>query len=214
VKVSGLFETMRYSTGPIPDQLESHLDRIQASASHFGVSFDRDQANRLIASACSGLYGRRRVRLSLSGSGELSVGVVEFPVLTPAVSLVLAASAVESTDARLRYKIADRSLYAEMRRGSDGADDVIMHNERGEVTETTIANLAFGRDGRWWTPPLECGLLPGIERERLISTGLLAERVLMVGDLAQLDGIATVNALRGWQDAVFAGPSQRVSGSS
>jgi para-aminobenzoate synthetase/4-amino-4-deoxychorismate lyase len=39
-------------------------------------------------------------------------------------------------------------------------DDVLLWNERDEVTESTIANLVAEIDNSWWTPPLSCGLLP------------------------------------------------------
>ena len=67
------------------------------------------------------------------------------------------------------------------------ADDVVLVNERGHVTETTIANLAACLDGRWWTPPLTAGCLPGVERGRLLDAGGCAERDLTVEDLAQAD---------------------------
>ena len=75
-------------------------------------------------------------------------------------------------------------------------------NGRGELTEVTTANLAVRCEGRWWTPPLDSGLLPGVERARLVETGRLAERVLTAADLAAAEEVAVVNSLRGWRPAV------------
>jgi para-aminobenzoate synthetase/4-amino-4-deoxychorismate lyase len=205
VNIPGLFETMRYSTGPAPDQLDSHLARIQKSASYFDMAFDRDKAHHLVTSACVGLQAKMRVRLAVADCDEMSVEISDFPVLNPPVRLALAARCVDSSDIRLRHKISDRSPYEALRSSVQGADDVIMHNEKSEVTETTIANFVFRLDGRWWTPPCDCGLLPGVERMRLVSDSSLGERVLHLDELEYLDEIAVVGALRGWQQAILTG---------
>jgi para-aminobenzoate synthetase/4-amino-4-deoxychorismate lyase len=85
------------------------------------------------------------------------------------------------------------------------ADDVLLVNERGDVTESCTANLAARLDGRWWTPPLESGCLPGIERARLVARGVLRERVLRPADLRRADELALVNSLRGWRQATLSG---------
>jgi para-aminobenzoate synthetase/4-amino-4-deoxychorismate lyase len=72
------------------------------------------------------------------------------------------------------------------------------------VTETTIANLAVRLEGRWWTPPLSAGCLPGVERGRLLETGRLRERTLTVADLRRADNLAVVSSLRGWRPAILA----------
>jgi para-aminobenzoate synthetase/4-amino-4-deoxychorismate lyase len=77
------------------------------------------------------------------------------------------------------------------------------------VTETTRANLVVLLEERWWTPPLDCGLLPGIERGRLLTGGMVAERVITVGALHRAEGLATVSSLRGWQAASLAEASSR-----
>jgi branched-subunit amino acid aminotransferase/4-amino-4-deoxychorismate lyase len=45
-----------------------------------------------------------------------------------------------------------------------GADDVVMVNQAGEITEAATSNLAFIRDGVILTPPLDAGILGGITR--------------------------------------------------
>ncbi len=81
--------------------------------------------------------------------------------------------------------------------------DVVLTNQHGRVTETTIANLAVRLDGTWWTPPVSDGCLPGVERGRLLDEGVLRERSLAPDDLRAADGLAVVSSLRGWRDAVL-----------
>ncbi len=50
-----------------------------------------------------------------------------------------------------------------------GFDEVVLLNERGEVSECTSANIFLARGGTVWTPPLSSGCLPGVTRELLLA---------------------------------------------
>ena len=80
-------------------------------------------------------------------------------------------------------------------------DDVVLINQRGEVTETTIANLVVRRGDRWYTPPLDSGCLPGVYRAKLLEEGEIEERVLTLQDLVSADEIALINSVRLWRAA-------------
>ncbi len=45
-----------------------------------------------------------------------------------------------------------------------GADEVIILNQAGEVTESAVCNVAFIRDNALVTPPLSAGILAGVTR--------------------------------------------------
>ena len=66
-----------------------------------------------------------------------------------------------------------------------------------------MANLAVRLDGRWWTPPLSAGCLPGVARGRLVEEGRLGERDLAPEDLCRAEALAVVSSLRGWRPAVL-----------
>ena len=50
-----------------------------------------------------------------------------------------------------------------------GADEVVILNLAGEVTESAVSNIAFVRDGTVITPPLSAGILGGITRNLLVG---------------------------------------------
>src|ERR1700735_3868664 len=52
-----------------------------------------------------------------------------------------------------------------------GFDEVVLLNERGEVSECTAANIFCVRAGRVSTPPLSSGCLSGITRSVLLEIG-------------------------------------------
>ncbi len=89
------------------------------------------------------------------------------------------------------------------------AMDIIRRLEpfpRGEVTESCRANLVAAIAGRLLTPPLSCGLLPGVFRERLLARGVVAEAMLRPADLALASRLWLVNSVRFWTPAVLAAP--------
>lgn len=201
---SGLLETLRLDPDRGPVHLDRHLARLAASAGYFAIPFDPDTARKGVRAAVAGEVGARRVRLLLSAAGELTVGLSALPHPAPGpVRLAWAAERVDSRDVGLFHKTADRRRYERRQATRPDADDVILVNERGEVTETTIATLAVRLDGRWWTPPIGCGLLPGVERGRLVDAGELSQRIITVADLNRATGLAVVNSLRGWRPAVL-----------
>jgi len=82
-----------------------------------------------------------------------------------------------------------------------GFDEVILLNERGEVSECTSANV-FAVEGRKvWTPPLESGCLPGVTREILLEEirvpGIeLGEKPLLPADLERADEVFITSSTR------------------
>jgi para-aminobenzoate synthetase/4-amino-4-deoxychorismate lyase len=204
VRPPGLFETLRVEPDGRPVNLERHLDRLESSAGFFAIPFQRERVDKEVRAACRAAHRPQRARVSLAAGGALTVSLSEFPAVTPGpVRLGLANQPVDSQDRRLFFKSTDRRRYEEARASRPDVDDVILCNERGEVTETTIANLAVHLDGRWWTPALPCGLLPGVERGRLIDVGELAERVITVDEVRRARRLAVINSLRGWRAAIL-----------
>jgi para-aminobenzoate synthetase/4-amino-4-deoxychorismate lyase len=82
-------------------------------------------------------------------------------------------------------------------------DDVVLVNDRGEVTESTIANLAVRLDGIWVTPPIDAGLLPGTYRAVLLREDRLIERPVTVDELRGAGELALMSSVRGWRPAVL-----------
>ena len=77
-------------------------------------------------------------------------------------------------------------------------------NLRGEVTEGAISNIFIEKDGRWFTPPVECGLLAGVYRRHLLEARpAIEQRVLYPDDLRQADAIYLANAVRGLRRAAL-----------
>ncbi len=106
-------------------------------------------------------------------------------------------------DIFLFHKTSRRQRYEDARRRHPDADDVILINDRGEVTESTIANVAVHLDGRWVTPPIDAGLLPGIGRAAALEDGSLTEAPVTIEDLRSSEELVLISDARGWRRAIL-----------
>ena len=71
-------------------------------------------------------------------------------------------------------------------------------NQRDEVTEGAISNIFVRIEGRLYTPPLACGVLPGVFRRHLLEAVPRAEeRILTLADLRAADELFLCNSVRG-----------------
>ena len=199
-----LFETIKASWQDGPRHLDLHLARIKASAAYFGLPFDAVAAYTLVVDTCLGLPpegGIHRLRLALAANGELAITSAPLAPLVEPVRVLLADTPTHSGDVFLRHKTAIRSRYDAAWRAAEahGAFDALFFNERGELTEGGRSNVFVRLDGHWWTPPLSCGLLPGVMRQIVLAAPAwdARERIITREMLAKADGIMVCNALRG-----------------
>ena len=92
------------------------------------------------------------------------------------VRLELAAAPIDAVDVFLYHKTTHRAVYAAAEAGCHDGDDVLLYNQRGEVTETTRGNIVVRCGGDFWTPPVSCGLLPGAYRAAFCPKARSASR--------------------------------------
>jgi para-aminobenzoate synthetase/4-amino-4-deoxychorismate lyase len=197
-----LIETMLWNGGyPL---MEFHLDRLEDSAEYFDFPCDRAELKAALEArgrefAVGAPY---KVRLLLHNDGVLEIADELFaPTNENRIGRVrIATDRTDPADRMLYHKTTHRPLYAcaFQQVARDGFDDAIFLNLRGEVTEGAISNVFVEKDGRWFTPPVECGLLAGVYRRHLLKTRPeMEERVLFLDDLHTADAIYLANAVRG-----------------
>ena len=149
-----------------------HLDRLAHSARHFGFEFQRELALENITAFESAQP--QRLRLLLGPSGEPEIQATACPEVDSVVQLKLAVAPLDCMNPFLFHKSTHRLVYDIARLGQDDCDDVLLWNERDEITETTIYNIYLEIDGRLFTPPLNSGLLAGVYlRLTLVQSSLL-----------------------------------------
>ena len=191
-----LLETLRLEDGAYRLR-ERHLERLGASAGHFGFPCDPARA----AAALDALAARLpteawRVRLLLDRHGAVTTESYGLEAIPGPLRFALAAAPVDSSDEFLRHKTTQRAVY-QAHVPPAGCFDTLLWNERGELTEFTRGNLVVEIAGRRVTPPVACGLLPGVLRAELLARDEIHEQVVRCDELAQATGVWFINGVRG-----------------
>ena len=194
-----LLETLRLEQGVYALQ-QRHIDRVCASALYFGIPLSEQAVRDALESTARGrAVGRWRVRLLVTQHGELRIEKKPIDPLPEAgLHAALAASPISRNDRFLFHKTTHRSVYEARRAERPDVEETLLWNEEGELTEFTTGNLVLEREGQLWTPPLDCGLLPGTLRAELLAGGEISERVLRSPDLEAATALWLINSVRGW----------------
>lgn len=199
-----LLESLRWEPAGGYGLLDRHLARLCASADYFDFEIDLEQVQARLRALAATLPGKaHKVRVLVGEDGGVTCQAE--PLAPPAgpVRLALAPGPVDSGDVFLFHKTTQRAVYDEARAACLAADDTLLWNERGEITETCFGNIAVQLDGAWVTPPVTCGLLAGTYRAQLLADGRLTERIVRRADLPRAQGLAVLNSVRLWREAIL-----------
>jgi 4-amino-4-deoxychorismate lyase len=200
-----LIETFGFHPGQGLPRLDLHLRRMERSALLFGIAFDRKGAKAELQKIDGNTALRCRFTLDAQGQAELTTAPLP-PGKTWRVAI--AEQRLNSADPWLAHKTTRREIYDKARANLPaGIDELIFLNERDEVCEGSITNIfvqTFDRGNI--TPPLSCGLLPGILRQDLLNKGQYREDILTLKDLRRARSICMGNSLRGLIPCYYVGP--------
>ena len=199
-----VLETLALVDGVYRHQAE-HLARMAEAAQHFGYPWQPAAVHACLqALAAQHGSGPWRVRLLLDRFGQPRAEAFALqPTATPVRLQLATRPLAEAHGEWVRFKTTRRAHYAAFAPApGSGIFDTVLFNAEGEITESTFGNLAMQMDdGRWLTPPLGCGLLPGVGRAVALREGRVQEGVVRVQDLHRVRRWAFINSLRGWLDA-------------
>lgn len=202
-----LLETLRWTPAEGWFLRELHLKRLCDSAIYFGFPFDGATIETLLAAIAKNFDAAMRIRLLLHPNGTLTHEAFALPPnVEKPMRVKLALAPVDDQDVFLFHKTTHRVVYEKARADQPACDDVLLYNQRGELTEATIANLVIELDGNLVTPPVACGLLAGTFRAMLLEQGIIKEQVITRKDLACCTKIFLVNSVRGWMEAEIISP--------
>jgi branched-chain amino acid aminotransferase len=184
----GLFETMRARGGTV-FRLDAHLDRLFASARVLGIPIApglRDHVAAASRTAFTYGYEHASVRLTVT-RGPAQPGLAPPPHPAPTVTLAIAPLTPSSeprpivatmgVSRRNEHALTSgmktlsytESVLALSHAKAAGADDAIFLDTAGHVSEATASNFFAVIDGTLVTPPLSCGVLPGITRAAVLE---------------------------------------------
>jgi len=216
----GLFESMRAYRGRI-FALDRHLQRLLSSAVELGLELGVGEENlarilalTLEANHRSDAYLRLTISQRCDAPGIESRAPGKFTVSVIAREIGAAQEHRGGTSAVVlepgsappaslaRHKTLSFLAYVRARAAARGrlAQDALLVNSAGEITEASTANVFFVVEGRVVTPPVACGLLPGVTRAIVLELARgqgveAAKRVVRPAELAACSECFLTNSI-------------------
>ena len=211
----GLFETFRVYGGRKLSFVEAHLDRMEEGSRFFSIPFSRSSALYALNEALEEIPDDReaRLRLDLVSYGkdgpektvfETSWSLLPQPTQNEnnAVNLTLAPFKRFSESPLVRFKTSSylENIFVLRWARKQKCFDALFANERGELTEGSISNIFFLKNGRIVTPPVAAGLLSGITRMQIINIAQqigipLTESTVDIKALDRFEGAFVTNSV-------------------
>ncbi len=198
-----LLETLRWTPGAGYLVRQRHLDRMRESAEYFDYPCDVDRLSEALDQIVKDAASVQRVRLLLARDGAVRCERRDLDPASTPVRIGLATEPIDDREVWLFHKTTHRQIYEAARQASPAVDDVVLWNQRGEVTETTTANLVIEWQGRRVTPPVESGLLAGTFRAELLARGTIVERVVTLDEFRAAPQRWLINSVHEWRAAAL-----------
>jgi len=198
----GLIESMMLKDGRIFLPVE-HLKRMWESARFFGMRFNQHEAEHMMKKAALKFNrGVFKLKLLLDKTG---LSFECYPVTPlPEGKVMISSRRMESADVFLRHKTTLRHEYDTDYKKTlkAGLADIIYMNEKEELTEAHSSNIFIERNGKYYTPPVSCGLLPGTLRGHLLKRQpeTYKEKVLKIKDIEKAGRVFLCNSVRGMRE--------------
>ena len=182
---------------------EKHIARLLDSAAYFDIPLIEEKLEQYLEEISSAFRTRERVRVLVDQAGQLSYE--SSPLGTRegvrALHVILAKEAIDSSNIFLFHKTTQREVYERAHKGFETFDDILLYNERGELTEFTIGNLVVELNGQLLTPPISCGVLAGTFRAYLIETAQIEVRTITIDEIKTCAALYRINSIRKWERA-------------
>lgn len=167
------------------ENLSAHNERMNNTIRvHYGSSVIPVSLEDFITA--EGCKGRTRCRVEYTSAVEK---VEYFPY---SIREMKSLQLVNDDMAEYSFKYADRSVLDRNFSLRDNADDVVIVRS-GMLTDTSIANIALYKEGKWFTPKYP--LLKGTRRARLLAEGIIEEDIIMADSLHKYEKIRLFNAM-------------------
>lgn len=209
----GVFETIAVRRNAVR-HLAAHLARLRSGANLLGIPLPGDDqhiANMIGAAITGNNLTEGVVRLTLTrGPGARGLATPTRPTPTLVISVaplpppaepakVVIAKMTRRNEhsplSRIKHTSYLDNILARREAEAVGADDALLLNTVGNVSESTVANIFVLVDGYMLTPPIADGALPGIMRLEAIKLTKAEERTVSVDMLMRGSEVFLTNAL-------------------
>lgn len=179
--------------------LDSHIMRLEDSAVYFDFQVEAESVReKLLKFAVGKKDGQWKVRLLASPGGQIQVEGNRITPFNGTQHIGLAREPIDRENIFFYHKTTNREMYQYFKKQYPNAFDVLLWNNREELTEFTMGNVVVELDGVLYTPPIDCGMLPGTYRKQLLASGKIKERKITVDELKGCTQLWFINSVRKW----------------
>lgn len=213
-----VFDTMLAVNGE-PIHAALHFKRLEQDAETMGIALPYDLKDIVRAARQvlqdSRLNETRAVVNTIVSRGPAERGLMPSPHQDP--QIIVTAKAAPESFPPVKAVIArfvrrnEGSLLSQIKSANYGdnilaiqeaqeadANEAIMLNNAGHITCATTSNIFAVIGGRFYTPPLEDGVLNGVTRHLLMDRIDVIEKSLSEEDIIDADGLFLTNSVRGF----------------
>lgn len=198
-----LIETMLCRPNREVILLDLHLKRLENSAKYFDFIYQQQEILKALAKIKKHLKPsphRLRLLLDKEGNVKICASLLKSTIFRKR-KICISTKKTNSENLFLYHKTTNRYLYDQeySRHKRLGFYDTIFCNEKNEITEGAISNIFIRKNNIFYTPPITCGLLDGVYRQRMfiIHKRRVKEKVLFKKDILTADEIYLSNSVRG-----------------
>lgn len=184
-----------------------HIQRLIDSASYFDFKLSHKQVETYLNEEIGPCTEKIRVRLLYNRDKGFSHSTMVLKQNSLPLKVTIANLRISSENIFIYHKTTIREHYDNAIFGCNGFDDVLLLNERNEITEMTIGNIVVEIDGLLLTPHFECGLLRGVFRRKLLEDGVIREAVITIDEIKRATKIFRINSVRKWEPCKLTIPS-------
>ncbi len=194
---AGIFETIKTVDGK-PWALSRHMRRAVNSSAREKITVPSEEAVReAIATLLKEEnHATGLLRVSFDATGRWAAVHLPYAEVRSAakvgihpVALVMAGVPVKSYPYSHRLEILERARV-------NGFDETLVTSSDGKICEGSVTNVLLKIAGKWCTPPLSDGVLPGVMRALVIENCDVMVRSIAVSEIEDIESAFLLSSLR------------------
>lgn len=191
------FDSMKNKVLRLPE----HLARLTQSAKALNFQLNLDAVEKqLLEFEHQNIQQDSKIRVLLYRDGGIEISISPIIDSSEIKKITVSPIRIDAKDILLKHKTTKRELYESEFKKAEKVSfyDVIFMNTESEITEASRHNLFIEKDGQWFTPSIESGLLGGVKRAELIAEfgNKCTVQKLYLDDVLNADRIFLTNSVR------------------
>jgi branched-chain amino acid aminotransferase len=193
----GIFETIK-TVDALPWALTRHMRRAVRSAPFVGAKIPDEEKLR----ACVQVLLEEQVqplglmRLSFSSNGDWLAVHLPYTELTQPARVMVHPDSIALEGAQIKQFPYDHRISIVKNAQSKGFDEAIVVNASNNVSAAGTSNVLFKIKGKWCTPPLSDGVLPGVVRALVLENCDVGVRSIDGSEIKEIESALLIGSLR------------------